>query len=294
MDDITHLTTNNIVTGIVVNLKKTKTKRDRLFTVTGEYYELIKSYNALRPTKIKTNRYFLNYQKGKCTAQPIGKNKIAGFPKMIAVYLNLPNVKCYTGHSFRRTSATLLCTTICGTNNVKRLGGWKSLKVAEEYTDESVGYRKEIENQIKSVVYSATDSLPSSSKVDTANRLICVPRQSTSSSINLDANIIEDQNVLHSTNINEGISSSYSTTNLNEQISVSHAENIDLFNIENAANINSTSTVQNVDLNVSPSQDLNFIVRGPVNESESVIVEGRAFHFTGCSNFNININHNYR
>ena len=54
-----------------------------------------------------SNRFFINYQNGRCTRQFIGKNKISEAPKTIALYLNISEPQKYTGHSLRRTSATL-------------------------------------------------------------------------------------------------------------------------------------------------------------------------------------------
>ncbi|KAK4885396.1 hypothetical protein RN001_001667 [Aquatica leii] len=45
---------------------------------------------------------------GKITKQSFGHNTIAQFPKKIATFLGLNNADSFTGHCFRRTSATLL------------------------------------------------------------------------------------------------------------------------------------------------------------------------------------------
>ncbi|EEZ99467.2 hypothetical protein TcasGA2_TC000033 [Tribolium castaneum] len=62
----------------------------------------------LRPESILHKRLFINYRKQKCTVQPVGINTISKFPENIARFLCLPNPEEYTGHSFRRSSATLL------------------------------------------------------------------------------------------------------------------------------------------------------------------------------------------
>ena len=54
------------------------------------------------------DKFFLRYSNGKCVKQSIGINKFASMPKDIATFFNLPNADQYTGHSFRRTSTTLL------------------------------------------------------------------------------------------------------------------------------------------------------------------------------------------
>ncbi|KAJ8965860.1 hypothetical protein NQ317_009224 [Molorchus minor] len=60
---------------------------------------------------IDSDRFFLQIRFGKITRQPFGHNAIGSFPKKIATYLKLENVNRFTGHCFRRTSATLLANT---------------------------------------------------------------------------------------------------------------------------------------------------------------------------------------
>jgi len=83
---------------LIVTVLDTKiTRIDRTFTISGEYFQVVTKYMNLRPQKCKSDRFFLNYQKSKCTNQPIGKNKLGGFPKEIAEYLRLPDPDRYTG-----------------------------------------------------------------------------------------------------------------------------------------------------------------------------------------------------
>lgn len=79
----------------------------KTFTIEGEFADVVRRYIDLRPLKTSTNRFFVNYQKGKCTVQPIGTNKIAKIPKEIATFLKLAEPERYTAHSFRRTSTLL-------------------------------------------------------------------------------------------------------------------------------------------------------------------------------------------
>jgi hypothetical protein len=57
---------------------------------------------------------------------------------MVATFLGLPNVEQYTGHSLRRSSATILANTGGNVTDLKWLGGWRSSTVAEGYVEESV------------------------------------------------------------------------------------------------------------------------------------------------------------
>lgn len=132
---------------ILVNIPNTKTKIPRSFTIDGEFYATVMKYAALRPQKASSDRFFLNYQKGKCTVQNIGKNKFDKMPNTIPTYLNLPDPHPYTGHSFIRTSATLLADSGADITTLKRHGGWKSTTVAEGL------YFKIIKNCISTVIY---------------------------------------------------------------------------------------------------------------------------------------------
>lgn len=144
-----------------IKIPNTKTKMPRSFTVNGESYVIVKKYQALRPIQVGTNRLFLNYQNGKCTNQVIGKNQFGHMPQQTAQYLGLPNPMEYNGHSFRRTSATLLADSGANITTLKRHGGCKSDKIVEGYIEESVNNKIEINKQITKFV-----NLPSSTKDD--------------------------------------------------------------------------------------------------------------------------------
>lgn len=123
---------------LVVDVPKTKTDLPRRFIVSDEFVDYVTRYRNLRPTKVTTDRFFLTYRNGQCTVQPIGKNTFAKMPYKIAQYLGLPNPTSYTGHAFRRTSATLLANCGASMTTLKRHGGWKSSTVAEGYIAESM------------------------------------------------------------------------------------------------------------------------------------------------------------
>lgn len=99
-DEFTKITVDNVEDHgrlYLVEVKDTKTKINRSFSITGAFYHIVKKYLALRPTNTLTNRIFLNYKKGKCTTQVIGRQKIAKMPRQIAEFLNLANPNVYTG-----------------------------------------------------------------------------------------------------------------------------------------------------------------------------------------------------
>lgn len=114
-----------------------------------------------------SDRFFIVYQKGKCHRQVIGKHKISETPNTIALFLNLPEPERYTGHSFRRSAATILSNSGANLVAVKSLGGWKSDSVAQGYIDNSVKMKRKIFNDITGIVEpnAATGSVNGTSKV---------------------------------------------------------------------------------------------------------------------------------
>ncbi|KAJ8957053.1 hypothetical protein NQ317_001255 [Molorchus minor] len=61
----------------------------------------------------------------KCSSQPVGKNAMGKIPSVVALYLKLPDVACYTGHCLRRSSATLLADAGVDITTIKRHAGWE-------------------------------------------------------------------------------------------------------------------------------------------------------------------------
>ncbi|XP_008217133.1 dihydrolipoyllysine-residue acetyltransferase component 2 of pyruvate dehydrogenase complex, mitochondrial isoform X1 [Nasonia vitripennis] len=92
----------------LVKIPGSDTSKARSFTVTDEFYKIVKRYLDLRPSSVPSDRFFLAYKNGKCSQQPVGKNKLGSMAKEVATYLNLPDANQYTGHCFRRTSASVL------------------------------------------------------------------------------------------------------------------------------------------------------------------------------------------
>lgn len=133
-----------------VKILETKNKLPRSFIITGGLYQICKQYIQARPQRCQTDRFFLKYSKGKCTQQAMGINKFGAMPRDVAVYLKLSNADDFTGHSFRRTSATLLVDAGADITALKRHGGWKSSTVAEGYIADSLNNKRKICEQISS------------------------------------------------------------------------------------------------------------------------------------------------
>ncbi|XP_045471427.1 uncharacterized protein LOC123678443 [Harmonia axyridis] len=70
------------------------------------------------------------------------------FPRQIAAFLKLENATSYTGHCFRRTSASLLADSGATIDVLKRHGGWKSSNVAEGYIESSIKNKQKISDKI--------------------------------------------------------------------------------------------------------------------------------------------------
>lgn len=113
-----HVTDVN--TALIVNIPNTRTNTGRQFVVGDDYYQICKKYMALRPAKATCTRFFLNYQKGKCTQQPVGINKFGHLPRVVAEFLKLPEPQLYTGNSLRKTSETLLADSGADITGLKK------------------------------------------------------------------------------------------------------------------------------------------------------------------------------
>ncbi|KAJ8912828.1 hypothetical protein NQ315_014411 [Exocentrus adspersus] len=85
---------------------------------------------------------------GKCHRQVVGIHKLSSTAQEVATFLKLPNLKLYTGHCLRRTSATLLVNAGADITGLKRHGGWQSTTVAEGYIDDSISNKIETSNRI--------------------------------------------------------------------------------------------------------------------------------------------------
>lgn len=148
---------------VVVNIPETKTGIPRSFAVSNpQWIDKLKKYNIVRKTN--DQRFFLTYFKGKCINNPVGINTIGKIPMKIAEFLRLEEPWTFTGHSFRRSSATLLANRGVGLVGIKQLGGWKSSAVCESYIQDSVRNKIELSRKIQParLLHLSTDR-PSSS-----------------------------------------------------------------------------------------------------------------------------------
>lgn len=101
----------------LVRIYKSKTKLDRSFTITGTFRNIVQKYAALRMADFKEERFFINYQRGKCTKQVIGKHKFAQMPRRIATYLQLDGPDGFTGTFYMSSDAKSGCVFLQEKNN---------------------------------------------------------------------------------------------------------------------------------------------------------------------------------
>lgn len=168
-------------TFIQISVKDTKNYVDRQFfiidTERAQYANIIRKYNALRPPNRSDKRYLTAYNKGKSTNLPVGINKIRSVPGAVASYLGLSEPEKYTGHTSRRSSATLFADAGGNLGQLKQLGGWKSSTVAESYVDQSTVAKL---NAARRLLTDTHDPVPSTSAGPKPSTTAAVPGPSTS------------------------------------------------------------------------------------------------------------------
>jgi integrase len=71
-------------------------------------------------------------------------NSLAFAGKDIASWLKLPDSDTYTGHCWRRTSATALVDAGASTEELKTHGRWQFVSTAEEYVANSNRRKRKI------------------------------------------------------------------------------------------------------------------------------------------------------
>lgn len=127
---------------LLIKISKSNNDAPKTFTITDTLFSYCWKYMQARPENCQTNKFFLRYAKGKCTQQSIGINKFATMPKDIAEYLKLPDANEFTGHSFRRTSATLLIDVGAHLTTLKQHRKLKSSSVAFGCIHDSTNNKK--------------------------------------------------------------------------------------------------------------------------------------------------------
>ncbi|KAJ3644303.1 hypothetical protein Zmor_026969 [Zophobas morio] len=114
---------------LIITIPDTKSNIKRVFPVIAKGkavngLELYRKFLRLRPETVQHDYFFICYRNGKCTVQRVGIHSFTKMPSVVAEFLNLPNPKEYTGHCFRRSSASLAADSDVDLISLKRLGGW--------------------------------------------------------------------------------------------------------------------------------------------------------------------------
>ncbi|KAI4465068.1 phage integrase-related [Holotrichia oblita] len=150
---------------IVINIPHTKNKSCRKFVIVEPMWiDVVTRYWMIRPSP-DIPRLFIGFRSEKPTRQNMGHNTISTSAIKIATYLKLPDANNYTGHSFRRTSATILADNGGDILSLKRYGGWKSSSVAEGYVEESITDKKRITSMVQGTTVNYEPDLPPSTSI---------------------------------------------------------------------------------------------------------------------------------
>ena len=136
-------------------IKVTASKTDQrkggwFYRVTGGDAKYVKEYVRSLPEEAKKGRFFKRPLKTKrrFAAQPVGKNTLGSIPRLIARLLKRKDERSFSGHSFRRTGATILADTGVSRLILKRAGRWQSDTVAEGYLAQSLSSKNTISNAV--------------------------------------------------------------------------------------------------------------------------------------------------
>lgn len=214
---------------LIISVADNKNDYPREFLIGRSFYNVVKKYISLRPSDFDCDRFFINYKQGKCSRQPMGKNSVGTTPSTIANYLNLENPERYTGHSFRRTCATLLSNSGASVAFLKSHLGWRSDAVAIGYVEHSLAQRQEAFDKIANTGKDSPFNnsyqpqvIPTPSTSHNQQRMVVDPRvprsivqQSNSTNNRNDSNNSQSLMIHHNnTKINNSKQSSYSNNNI--------------------------------------------------------------------------------
>lgn len=176
--------------GVLITLPRTKTDVIRQFVV-GEgdrdginLINVVKSYAALRPSDMDSQRFFTTYRNGVCVRQLIGIHALGGYPKAIATFLNLPNPSTYTGHCYRRSGVSLMAESGATLADMRRHCGWMNEGMAERYIELSVNNKRKIAGHILGTKAPSTVTGGTVNAVGVVNGQLSVNRQVQNGFIN--------------------------------------------------------------------------------------------------------------
>ncbi|KAJ8968777.1 hypothetical protein NQ317_014534, partial [Molorchus minor] len=139
-DELVNLTVDDIEgvgSSLIVKIPNTKTKIPRIFVVT----DFRKYLSFVLPTS-SISAFFCTTKQENVVRSQLARIPWKKIPSVVASYLKLPDVACYTGHCLRRSSATLLADAGVDITTIKRHA------VAERYVENSIENKTKIANQV--------------------------------------------------------------------------------------------------------------------------------------------------
>lgn len=144
----------------VIKFPQMRTNEIRTCTIENDFAGYVRKYKELRPSTVSTSRFFIIYENGKCTNQPIGRNRFQAAPKAIAKYLNLPDSENYTPQSYRG-----IIDAVEDILALQRHSGWGSASGVDNYIEDSMSNEREIGSTEPVVTPTTTSSMDSSTVV---------------------------------------------------------------------------------------------------------------------------------
>lgn len=104
-------------------LKRKGPAKPYTFFINGDAnVNVIKTYMELHSDDKKVGRFLKKVNENGKATQNIGRNSLGLMPQKIAEYLKIPDADKFSGHTFRRTGATILADSGCQMMTLKRAG----------------------------------------------------------------------------------------------------------------------------------------------------------------------------
>jgi integrase len=132
---------------VAVTIKRSKSAAaaatTRVFIPNTEGLDVVALFKAyMSAQNPQQGRFWRHWRNNRWISQHVGHNPLAETPKEIATWLGKTDVNTFTGHCFRRSSATAYANATGDKLGLKRLGGWRSDTVVERYIAESEHEKK--------------------------------------------------------------------------------------------------------------------------------------------------------
>lgn len=139
----------NSVTGFWVEYTVSKNSKEVVknkFNVPTSHSVSISKYvDILKAKNMFSGRFFKGFREPDVYInQPMGVHTISKAGKKIAEFLELPNMNTFTGHTFRRSSATACAELNTSTSLMKQHFNWKSEGTAMKYVENTSNMKRNL------------------------------------------------------------------------------------------------------------------------------------------------------